>query len=369
MSLIFTDDQKSLAQTVKRFVADRTPLPKVREVIGGDRSYDPEVWAGLAGTLGLAGLTIPEEYGGAGATHADLSAALRELGAGLVPSPLLACVLAAGTLVALGDEEVKRKLLPRLAEGHVVGTLAVSEPGNRQWIPARPATSAVRSGGGFALSGTKVAVLNGAEAEVLLVQAAGHEGTGVYLVERPADGLTVTKDDGVDPTRGTATVTFDGTAARLVAGDAAAALDHVTDLANLAIASEQSGAMGACLAMTTEFAKIRYTFGQPIGAYQGVKHKLADMYNLWALSDAALREATRAADEEPAKLGAAAAAARALTSHGYLASAKNTMLLHGGIGFTWEHDAHFFYKNAIAGNVLAGDADYQLDRLADKLGI
>ncbi|MFG1948466.1 acyl-CoA dehydrogenase family protein [Nonomuraea sp. NPDC048826] len=369
MSLIFTGDQKSLAETVRRFVAQRTPMPKVREVVGGDRAYDQEVWSRLAGDLGLAGLTIPEEYGGVGATQADLSAALRELGAGLVPSPLVACVLTAGALLALDDEEVKRELLPRLAEGALVGAVAVSEPGDRRWIPAQPATTATGSGDGVTLSGAKTAVLNGAEADVLLVQAAGPDGVGLYLVRSSADGLTVRKDKGVDPTRSSATVTFDGTPARLVAGDAVAALDHVADLANLAIAAEQCGAMLACLTMTTEFAKVRYTFGQPIGAYQGVKHKLADMYNLWALSDAALREAARAADEEPAKLGVAAAAARTLASPGYLAAAKNTMLLHGGIGFTWEHDAHFYYKNAIAGNVLAGDADYQQDRLADKLGV
>jgi alkylation response protein AidB-like acyl-CoA dehydrogenase len=369
VSLIFTDDQKSLAQTVKRFVAERSPMPRVREVVGGEHAYDAEVWSRLAGDLGLAGLIIPEEYGGAGATHADLSAALRELGAGLVPSPLLACVLTAGALLALDDEPAKHDLLPRLAEGGLVGALAVSEPGERRWIPGTPATAATGSGDAVTLSGTKIAVLNGAEAGVLLVQAAGPDGAGLYLVEGDAPGLTVSRDAGVDPTRSTATVTFDGTPARPLAGDADAALDRVADLANLAIAAEQSGAMLACLTMTTEYAKVRYTFGQPIGAYQGVKHKLADMYNRWALSDAALREATRAADEEPARLGAAAAAARALTSSGYLTSAKDTMLLHGGIGFTWEHDAHFYYKNAIAGNVLAGDGDYQLDRLADKLGV
>ncbi|MGI5272363.1 acyl-CoA dehydrogenase family protein [Nonomuraea sp. CA-218870] len=369
MSLIFTDDQKSLAETVRRFVAQRTPLPKVREVVGGDLAYDPDVWSRLAGDLGLAGLTIPEEYGGAGATQADLSAALRELGAGLVPSPLVACVLTAGALLALDDEEARRDLLPRIAEGGLVAALAVSEPGDRRWIPAEPVTTATGSGDEVTLSGTKVAVLNGAEAGVLLVQARGPHGTGLYLVRNPADGLTVSRDQGVDPTRGSATVTFDGAPARPVAGDAVAALDRVADLANLALASEQCGAMLACLTMTTEYAKVRYAFGQPIGAYQGVKHRLADMYVRWALSDAALREATRAADEEPEKLGAAAAAARTLTSPGYLTAAKDTMLLHGGIGFTWEHDAHFYYKNAIAGNVLAGDADYQQDRLADKLGV
>jgi alkylation response protein AidB-like acyl-CoA dehydrogenase len=154
-----------------------------------------------------------------------------------------------------------------------------------------------------------------------------------------------------------------------VAGDCVAVLDHVADLANLAVASEQAGAIRACIDMTASYAKARYSFGNPIGAYQGVKHRLADMYTDWALADAAVRKAAEASARGSASLPAAAAAARVLSSPAYVNAAKYTMLLHGGIGFTWEHDAHLYYRNAATSNVLLGGPGYQRSRLADKLGV
>jgi alkylation response protein AidB-like acyl-CoA dehydrogenase len=219
------------------------------------------------------------------------------------------------------------------------------------------------------LTGTKTAVINGAEADLLLVQAAGTAGTGIYLVTRDAAGLTVTPHTCMDATRSVATVTFDHTPAVPVAGDAVAALDRVADLANLAVAAEQSGAMRACVDMTAAYAKSRYSFGNPIGAYQGVKHRLADMYTDWALADAALRKAAEATVNGSASLPAAATAARVLSSPAYVNAAKYTMLLHGGMGFTWEHDAHLYYRNAVTSNVLLGGPQYQRSRLADKLGV
>jgi alkylation response protein AidB-like acyl-CoA dehydrogenase len=370
MSLIYSHDQQALASTVKRFVAERTPLPAVREVAFGTLPYDPEVWRQISADIGLAGLAIPAEFGGDGGTQADLAAAIRELGAGLVPSPLLAsAVLAAGTLLALDDVPVKKGWLPKIASGEAVGTLAVSEPGGRSWIPAEPATMAISAGGAVALTGAKSAVVNGAEADLLLVQALGAKGIGIYLTTRGAAGLTVKAEHCMDATRSVATVTFDRTPAVPVAGNAAAALDHMADLANLAVAAEQVGAMRACLEMTAEYAKVRYSFGQPIGAYQGVKHKLADIYTDWALADAALREATEASANGDASLPVAATAARVLSSPAYVNAAKHTMLLHGGIGFTWEHNAHLYYKNAVTDNVLFGGPEYQQSRLADKLAV
>ncbi|MCU1641345.1 MAG: acyl-CoA dehydrogenase [Nocardia sp.] len=367
MSLIFTEDQLALSRSVEAFVARRAPLHKVRELITARRIYDPDIWQGLSKELGLTGLLIPELYGGAEASRADLSVALRALGAGLVPSPLLSSgVMAAGLLLALDDDVVNKESLPWIATGALVATVAVSEGTETPWIPITPATTARPSGNGATLHGTKTAVLDGSTADLLLVQATGPGGVGIYSTHRSARGVTVDIDRGVDLTRDTATIHFDNAPATPVAGDAARALDRMVDLVNLAVAAEQVGAMRTCLDMTTVYATIRYSFGQPIGAYQGVKHKLADMYNLWALSDAALRTAATASDE---RLPVAAAAARARTGPSYLTVATNTVLLHGGIGFTWEHDAHLFYRNAIAGKSLLGGLDYQLDRLAGKLAI
>jgi alkylation response protein AidB-like acyl-CoA dehydrogenase len=362
VTLIDTDDQRDLASSVKRFVAGQAPMSAVRKTIASDQSFDPEVWRRLSQELGIAGLAIPEEYGGAGASWSDLVVAVRELGAGLVPTPVLATsVLATGTLLALDDEDARREWLPRFAEGTAIGTLAVSEGPRREW-PGAASSIVVEDG---ALTGTKTAVLDAAEADVLLVTTA----EGVYLVEKGASGLAVTPADSLDLTRGIATVTLERTPGRLLAGDATAALETVADLANLALAAEQAAATKACLDMTTEYAKIRYSFGQPIGIYQGVKHPLANIYTDWALTDAAVRKASESLAEGSETASLDAAVARHLASSGYIEAAKQTMLLHGGIGFTWEHDAHLFYRNAITGNVLLGGPSAQQDRIAEKLGV
>ena len=361
MSLIDNNDQKTLAATVRRFVADQTPLTKVREVAESVQSFDPRVWRALAEDLGLAALIIPAEYDGAGGTVADLTAALRELGAGLVPSPLVASgVLVAGTLLALGDEAACKEWLPRIARGAAIATLAVSEPGNRSWIPTKPTARAVDDGQ-TTLTGTKTAVLNGGDADVFIVLASDSGRAALYLVEAGVHGLNIEATKTIDTTR-TATIHFEQTPATLLAGDTAGALEHAANLANIAIAAEQTGAIRACLRMTTEYAKIRYSFGLPIGTYQGVKHPIADMYVDWSLLDAAVRaaaEAIDASDGDRSVVSVAATSARVVGSPAYVAAARNTMLLHGGIGFTWEHDAHLYFKNAIGSSALLGDTAYQ----------
>jgi alkylation response protein AidB-like acyl-CoA dehydrogenase len=365
MSLILTGDEESLRDSVRRFVADRTPLTAVRELIAGGEPYDTGIWKQLSAQLGVAGLAIPEEYGGAGAGHAAMAVALQELGAGLVPSPLLAsAVLAAGALLALDDMAAREALLPGIASGEAVATLALTGPAG-----AGPGVRATGAGGSARLSGEVAPVLNGAQASALLIPAAGPDGLAVYLVDGAAGGLTRSPLTTADPTRALARITLADTPARALAGNAASALSTAADLANLALAAEQCGAMAACLAMTTEYAKLRVAFGQPIGAFQGVKHRLADMETAWELGHAALRAAARSADEGPADFPRDAAAARVLISGPYFTAAADTIELHGWIGFTWEHDAHLYYKNALSGKVLLGAPGDQLDRLASELGM
>jgi alkylation response protein AidB-like acyl-CoA dehydrogenase len=366
MSLTLTAEEQSLRDSVRRFVAERTPLPAVRELIDTGEPYDQAVWKQLSGQLGLASLIIPEQYGGAAAGYSALSVALTELGRGLVPSPLLAsAVLAAGALLRLDDETARQDLLPGIAGGDLVATLAAAG-GPRG---AGEHVTASGSGADLTLTGEIEPVLNGAQANILLVPAAGAETVSVYLVEASASGLSREPLVTVDHTRSLARIRFDQTPARRLAGDAHAALAAAADLANLGLSAEQSGAMAACLAMTSEYARLRVAFGQPIGAFQAVKHRLADMETAWELSYAAVREAARAADEEPDAFSAAASVARVLTSDPYFTAAADTIQLHGGIGYTWEHDAHLFYKNALSGKVLLGAPADQLDRLATTLGM
>ncbi len=362
MALILTDEEQALAESVRKFVADRSPLTSLRQLIASGEPYDADVWKQLTTQLGLAGFTIPESYGGVGAGYSALSVALTELGAGLVASPLLACALAAEVLLRLEDHEAMQDLLPKIAGGELIATLAVaSTAGGRVTASGSPV--------GPTLTGAVSPVLNGAEASVLLVPAEADGAVGLYLVDAGADGLTATRLTAVDHSRSLARITLDQTPARLLAGDAALALSAAQNLANLALASESAGAMKACLDMTSNYAKIRVAFGQPIGAFQAVKHRLADMEKSWELGYAALRDAARAGDADPRRFGVAATVARVLLATAYADAAVDTVQLHGGIGFTWEHDAHLYYKNGLSNKVLLGGPGDQLDRLADTLGI
>jgi alkylation response protein AidB-like acyl-CoA dehydrogenase len=361
MTLILTDEELALADSVRKFVADRSPLTSLRQLIASGEPFDPAVWKQMTAQLGLAGLTIPESYGGAGAGYSALSIALTELGAGLVASPLLGCVLAAEVLLRLSDETARNELLPRIAGGELIATLAVASSAGGHVTASGP--------GGTVLTGSVSPVLNGAEADVLLVPADSADGTVIYLVDGGADGLSRTRLTAVDHSRSLARITLAGTPGRALAGEAAAALAAAADLANLALAAESAGAMKACLDMTSAYARIRVAFGQPIGAFQAVKHRLADMEEAWELGNAALRDAARAGDGKPERFSVAAGVARVLLATAYADAAVDTVQLHGGIGFTWEHDAHLYYKNGLSNKVLLGGPGDQLDRLADSLGI
>jgi alkylation response protein AidB-like acyl-CoA dehydrogenase len=357
MGLTDTAEQAALAATVRQLVTTHSPMSRVREVLDGGTAFDPDLWRRLA-DLGLPGITIPEAYGGAGGSLADLAAALRELGRGLVPSPLVASgVLAAHTLLSLDDEPLKKDLLPRIATGELIGTLAVGEPG--------PGTTAVETPRGTVLAGAKRAVPNAAQADLFLVQA--HD--GIFLARRDAPGLVVTPEPNLDGTTATGTLSFSRTPAVRVPGDAGSALERVAGIAGIALACLQSSAMKQALDVTAAYAKTRYSFGRPIGSYQGVKHKLADSYADWCLVDAATRRAVEAADSGDPDAPACAAAARLLASPAYVKAARQMMTLHGGIGFTWEHDAHLFYRNAVSGSVLLGDPGFQRRRLARLLAV
>jgi alkylation response protein AidB-like acyl-CoA dehydrogenase len=362
MALILTDEEQALADSVRKFVADRSPLTSLRQLISSGEPFDADVWKQMTAQLGLAGLTIPEEYGGVGAGMSALSVAETELGAGLVASPLLASVLAAEALLRLTDEAAKDELLPRIAGGEIIATLALASRAGGH-------VTATDDGAGSTLTGTITPVLNGAEASVLLVPADTADGTGIFLVDGGAAGITQTRLTAVDHSRSLARVELSGTPGRALAGDAAAALAAAADVANLALASESAGAMKACLDMTSGYARIRVAFGQPIGAFQAVKHRLADMEKAWELGYAALRDAARAGDADPGRFSVAASVARVMLAGPYADAAVDTVQLHGGIGFTWEHDAHLYYKNGLSNRVLLGGPGDQLDRLADSLGI
>jgi alkylation response protein AidB-like acyl-CoA dehydrogenase len=335
MALILNEDEEQFRQSVRRFVAERSPLPRLRELMSSGQPFDTDVWKQLS-ALGLTGLIIPAEQGGAEAGYSVLSVAFTELGAGLVASARPA------------------RLLPGIASGELIAALAAGGTGTAR-------------ADGDVLTGEIGPVLNAAQADVLLIPAVAGDATVLFEVAAGTPGLEVTPLPSLDHSRSLARVRLDGAPGTRLAGDATAALGFAADLANLAIASEQLGGMGACLEATTEYAKIRVAFGRPIGAFQGVKHRLAELRTTWELAHAALRDAARAADERPTDFPRAASVARIAVSASYVDAAIATIQLHGGIGFTWEHDAHLYHKNAISQHALFGGPGEQLDRLTALL--
>lgn len=372
MNYLLSAEQSAFDDAVARFVRDVTPLPVVRQTLDDGLTFDRQVWSAIASDLGLPGLLVDEELSGAGAGARDMILAFGQLGAQLVPSPLLACTLAAAALTGCPDA-AGRGLLTAIAEGEVVATVAVSEPGqsNGPWIPNEPSTVVAGGDDDVRVTGTKCRVLNAQDADVLLVLARRGAEDVLCVVSVDDPGVRIVPEGLIDLTRHQGTV--DLVNARAVVLDVVVdlALRRTEVVADLAITAEQCGAMRACIDMASAYAKLRVAFGNPIGTYQAVKHALADAHCTWELSDAMLRDAASVADSSGmASLSAlgAAASARALCSEGYFKVARTTIQVHGGLGYTWEHDAHLFYKNAMVGLSLLGDTRHRLLQIEAAAG-
>ena len=371
MQLVLTQEQEDLRAVVRKILQTQSPMSKVREVVDGKHDHQPELWRRLAGELGLAGLVIPETYGGSGAGHVERSVVLEEMGRALAPTPFLSsAVLATDTLLALDDERAREELLPGIARGDVRATLAVAETDAR-WPTVPGATTARRDvARGWLLNGEKTLVVDGMSAEEILVYGATKDGPGFFLVSGDAIGLDRAPLATLDPTRRLARLAFSDTPARkLQSGDPVAASSRIADLAAVALAAEQVGGLAQAMELAVDYAKIRVQFGRFIGSYQAVKHALVDSYMDWELSTSVVRHAAWVADYSPADLPEAAAVAAAVTSPAFFQVAARTIQIHGGIGFTWEHDAHLYYKRAKSSELLFGDPHDRRARLADLLGI
>jgi alkylation response protein AidB-like acyl-CoA dehydrogenase len=354
VKLVLDAEQEDLRATVRRLLTDRSAPAAVREVMAGDRGDDPALWKSLA-ELGVLGLVVPEELGGAGAGHVERAVVLEELGRALTPSPFLAsAVLATDVLLALDDDPLRTELLAALVAGDKVGAVVIG------------VTATERDGGWRLAGGSPVPTLAAAVADVLLV----HTDAGWFAVDAGADGLAVKPLTSLDPTRRLAAVSFADTPARpLRSADPKAVLDLVTDLVAVALAAEQVGGMGRALELTVAYAKVRVQFGRQIGSYQGVKHGLADIYSDWEHALSIVRWAAWVADNDRAELPVAASLAQTYLGPAYFRAATGMVQYHGGIGYTWEHDAHLYYKRAKSSQLLFGPTSEHRARLADRIGV
>jgi alkylation response protein AidB-like acyl-CoA dehydrogenase len=369
MTLGVTAEQDELRDSVRRFLADRAPLSRVRELMETEDGIDRAVWEQAGAQLGLLGLAIPEEYGGGGFTFAEQAIVIEELGAALYGGPYLAsAVLAATALLASPDEGARRDLLPAIASGETIATLAFTED-DGSWDPGAIRLSAVKAGDGWRLDGHKSFVLDGGSAGLILVLAVADGGLSLFAVEAGALGLRRTVLPTLDQTRKLARLEFDGVPGRLIGspGDAAAVMDRVLDVAAIALAAEQLGGAQRALDMAVEYSKVRHQFGRPIGSFQTLKHRMADLLlEVESLRSAVIYAAAAVADGS-AEVPVLASLVKAYASDTYFHAAAENIQIHGGIGFTWEHDAHLYFKRAKSSELFLGDASYHRERLATRI--
>ena len=362
MDFEFSQDQELLRDSVRRFLADRAPIAGyVRPLLDGDDDRRPEVWNALA-ELGVIGLLVPEEFGGSAAPGA---------GTGMVDAAVVleaSAIGAVSLVLGAGAPREHSFLLPAMASGSVVGTIALLEPGRRFEID-HPTTKAERLGEGWVVTGTKVHVPDAVGSDVVLVSASvdGEPGTAVFAVQTESSGVTVEAVTTVDGTRKQATIVFDGAPGwRLGTGDASAAIAATVDRIAVAMVIDGVGAAARALELAVEYAKERVAFDHPIGSFQAVQHLCADMLRAVELGRAAGYYACWAADEaDPAEAHRAATMAKAFASEAFPQLGGSAIQVFGGIGFTWEHDIHLFYKRLLSLAYTLGSSDDALEALAD----
>jgi alkylation response protein AidB-like acyl-CoA dehydrogenase len=366
-----TDEQAELQKELRRFLAQYSSEAAVREQFEDPAGYDRQLWQRMGKELGLLGLAVPEEFGGAGLGFVELGLALEELGRALTVSPFFgSCVMAVTLIEALGDDALKHEVLPGIASGDTIAAVALAEDSG-SWLIDDVTLAAKGHGDEWTLEGHKSYVVDGAAADTLLVVAATPDGPAILLVDASAAGVERTPLATMDLTRKLARLRFSATPARLLSvGDAArAAVTTMVDLSSIALAAESVGGHAKVLDMAVEYAKLREQFGRPIGSFQAIKHKCASMlvdvessrsaayYALWAAST----------DHEEVPLVAPLVKAHCIDT--YLAGAGENIQIHGGIGFTWEHPAHLYLKRAKSSQALLGDSDLHRQLLADRIGI
>ena len=370
MNFAFSEEQDELRTVVRRFLAEKSPESEVRRLMETVPGYDPEVWRLATRQLGLSGLAIPQKFGGSGFGYAELTVVFEEMGRVLLCAPFFASVaLAANLLLSTDDEIAKADYLPGLAAGDLFGTVALAEPSGR-WDESGVSLAATRTAAGWELTGEKLYVLDGTIADLLLIAARTPAGVSVFAVDKGAPGLAVEPLATMDQTRKQARVLLRATPARLVGAEGAgwAAISRMLDLAAVALAAEQVGGAQRALEMAVDYAKTRVQFGKPIGSFQAIKHKCADMLLEVESARSAAYYGGFAADDAD-ELPVAASLAKAYCSEAYLHTAAENIQIHGGIGFTWEHPAHLYFKRAKSSELLFGDPAYHRELLAQRIGI
>jgi alkylation response protein AidB-like acyl-CoA dehydrogenase len=379
MEFAFTSEQEMIRSQAAEFLRRECPMNVVRRLMAGEHAESDELWRKMA-DLGWMGLIFPEEYGGATLSFVELAVVLEEMGCALVPGAYFSTVLLGGlTLLEAANEEQKRRWLVPLAGGKLKATLALLETDERSG-PEGIALKAERSGNGYALNGTKLFVPDAGTADLILCAARTgsssktSEGITLCAIDRASDGVKVTPLKTMDETRRIDEVTFEQArvSSDRVLGNVGAAwpvIEQVLDLATISLCAEMAGGARRVLELCVEYLKTRVQFGRPIGSFQALQHRCADMLLLIESAKSAVYAAACAASDRSSDLPLLASIAKAWTSDAYTQVAGEGIQLHGGMGFTWEHDAHLYFKRAKADELTFGDATHHRARVAGMIGL
>lgn len=364
MNFDFSEDQKFVQKTARDYLSENAPLSVCRAVLESDQSFDRNLWKGVA-EMGWLGAAVPESYGGAGLGYLELVLIAEEVGRSLAPIPFSSSVyLATEALLRFGSDAQKKKYLPRLASGDLVGTLAVAE-GSGDLDPGTPET---RFDGG-ALHGTKVPVPDGDVAGLAVVLAREGSGSSLALVELGAKGVTQAPLRSFDPSRSMARLEFSGAPAERLgaAGKGAELASVLLDRAAVIMAFEQIGGAGHALELTREFTMNRWAFGRPVASFQALKHRMAELYAAIELARSNAYYGAWALSHDAPELALAAPAARVAATEAFHLAGEEMVQMYGGVGFTWEYDCHLFYRRARWTGAVLGTASEWREKLIARL--
>ncbi len=378
MDFGFSEEQEILRKSARDFLAKECPMTYVRRMMDDAVGTSADLWRKI-GELGWTGLVFPEAYGGAGLDMVDLVVVLEEMGRVVMPGPFFSTVLLGGmAFLEGGSEAQKSRWLKGVAEGSVKATLAVVEPSGR-WDAGGVEMTAAADSGGYLLSGTKLFVPDAHVADVIVVAArtdrgSGEEGISLFAVEVPKEGVSVLPLQTMDQTRRLCEVGFEhvrlGPEALLgPRGRGWAIVKRVFDRAKVGLCAEMCGGAERVLEMSVEYAKVRVQFDKPIGSFQAIQHKCANMLLQVESAKSATYYAAWAVANDVPEAPLAAAMAKSYTSDAYRIVAGEGIQIHGGIGFTWEHDMHLYFKRAKGSEFTFGDATYNREIVADLINL
>ncbi len=373
MDFGFSEEQEMLRDAAKRFLTDNCSTKFVRQMMAHDTGHDAGFWDKLVG-LGWPGLIIPENYGGQGGSFLDLTVIAEEAGKAIIPGPFFAATMLGGPIIMEGGSDAqKHELLPKIAAGKLIATVAIAEASGR-FDAGGIELKAAKKGSGYTITGEKFFVPDAqvADAIVVAVRTGGAGEQGVTLLCVPANekGVTVTQLKTVDMTRRMCHVKFDNVAASEVIGAADAGwpiLRRTLDVATAALSAEMVGTAQKALDIAVDYAKTRVQFGKPIGSFQAVKHKCVDMMVAVENTRSLTYYACWTVDERVAEAASAVPMAKAYASDMAKNVTSEAIQVHGGIGFTWEHDMHLYHRRALAGEANLGNAPVHRETVAKSL--